>query len=369
MSNKYPHTHIWINSRKVSISAIVDDKTVCVTEFEKNTFSFIRDWMLGKEKFDLQTSGSTGIPKEISATRSQMTASANLTIKELKLKEIFNALVCLDTRYIAGKMMLVRSLECGMKIFALNPTANPFIKIPVDVAIQFAALVPYQIKAILESKHPHMLDSLETCIIGGAPLDENTSQKLQSFSTRMYATYGMTETLSHIALQALNGKDKSDYYQTLPGITVSTDKRNCLVIHAPYLNEAIVTNDVAEVVDANKFKWLGRWDNVINSGGVKLSAEDLEEKIGKIFTRLKIPNQYFIHGLRDEKLGEKVALVLVSPLPDAKQMQAMREAFLHSFSAYEIPKEIFEISSLVYTPTSKINRQESFLNAIRVKSL
>jgi O-succinylbenzoic acid--CoA ligase len=369
MSNNYPHTHIRINGRKVSIKAILEDKTVCVTEFEKNTFAFIRDWILGQEIFQLQTSGSTGTPKEITASRRQMLASARLTVQALDLKESFNALVCLDTKYIAGKMMLVRSLESGMSIFSLDPVANPFSKIPVDVTIQFAALVPYQVKAILESKHPHMLDSLSSCIIGGAPLDENIRQKLEPFSTRMFSTYGMTETLSHIALQPLNGKDKSEYYHTLPGITVTTDNRNCLVIHSPYLNEPVVTNDLAEVANENQFKWLGRWDNVINSGGVKISAENLEDRIGKIFTRLKIPNKYFIHGIPDEKLGEKVTLVLTTPLPDASQMHALREVFIHSFSPYEIPKEIFEIPTLIYTNTSKINRQESFNHAKPVKSL
>jgi len=355
----FPKSYIWINGRKVSFQAILEKKTVQVSDFEANTFSFIRDWLSGADKFELQTSGSTGNPKIISVTRAQMITSARLTAEALELREHFNALVCLDPRHIAGKMMLVRSMEVGMGIFAIDPCANPLSKIPVDLTIHFTALVPYQAKAILESKHPHMLDTLCSCIIGGGAVEPDLVERLQVYSTKIYSTYGMTETLSHVALRVLNGKNHSDFYQTLPGITVRTDDRSCLIISAPYLDGEIVTNDIAEVTGKNNFRWVGRWDNVINSGGLKISSEILEGRIGQIFTRLEISNSFFIQGIPDEKLGQRVALVMEAPLKK-EMLEVIRQEFIHSFSPYEIPKVFFESDSFVYTNTSKINRQESF---------
>jgi o-succinylbenzoate---CoA ligase len=362
MNSQYTQSHLWINGRNLWLTDIGDEKIIPLTEFEKSTFTFIREWFSGKHTFDLYTSGSTGTPKAITVTRAQMIASAKLTAHALQLHSSFNALLCLDTRYIAGKMMMVRSFETGMKLFAVDPCANPLHKIPVDRTIQFAALVPYQVQAILESKHPHLLDTLLSCIIGGAPLNNELREKLQSYSVSTYATYGMTETISHIGLQRVNGVHRTETYQTLPGVSVHLDKRNCLVIRAPYLEGDIVTNDLAEVIDDNKFKWLGRWDHVINSGGIKVSPENLEERIGKIFTRLKIKNSFFVFGVPDEKLGEKLVLVLESEMPD-HLMRVLRDALVHSISTYELPKEFFVSPSFVYTNTNKINRKDSFKTA------
>jgi O-succinylbenzoic acid--CoA ligase len=176
------------------------------------------------------------------------------------------------------------------------------------------------------------------------------------FTAKIYATYGMTETISHVALQPVNGSDRSDLFSPLPGVTFFTDDRGCLVIRAPYLSSEIKTNDLVQLAGENQFKWLGRWDNVINSGGIKLSPENIEERIGKIFTRLEIKNPYFIYGLPDEKLGQRVALVIEAPLPDASTLKAVNEAIIHSFSRYEIPKDFFVSDSFVYTDTAKINR-------------
>jgi O-succinylbenzoic acid--CoA ligase len=358
MASTYTHTDIWINGRKALLKDILEKKVIAQSDFENQTFDFISDWLSGQETFSLHTSGSTGKPKPISVTRSQMSASAKLTAQSLHLHHSYNALTCLDTRYIAGKMMLVRSLETGMKIFAVDPCANPLHKIPIDQTIHFTALVPYQVKAILESKHPHLLDTLMCCIIGGAPVDEALHEKLQCVSTPLYATYGMTETISHIGLQLLNGKDSDEFFNTLPGVRVHTDNRNCLVISAPYLESEIVTNDLADVRTENKFKWLGRWDNVINSGGVKVSPENLEQRIGKIFTRLKVNNSFFIHGLPDENLGQKISLIIEGELTRAS-FKEIRDAMVHSFSAYEIPKDFFTIPAFIYTNTNKINRGET----------
>jgi o-succinylbenzoate---CoA ligase len=364
---EYPYSCVWINGRKVWLRDISDERADSKTEFERNTFLFIKEWLGGKTEFELQTSGSTGSPKKITVTRDMMKASAVLTARALQLQSNFNALVCLDTRYIAGKMMLVRCLEVGMKIFAVDPCANPLIKIPIDQTIHFIALVPYQVKAILDSKHPHLLDNLLICIIGGAAVEENIHNRLQRLTCNFYITYGMTETVSHIALQKIDQSD-ARLYETLPGITVRLDERSCLVIRVPFLPSEVVTNDVAELITENTFRWLGRIDNVINTGGIKVSPELLEEKIGQIFIRLHISNRFFVHSIPDEKLGYKVVLVIESPI-DNSVRDSLHKTFLHSFSSYEMPKEIFYVDQLVMTNTAKINRQESFRKAALLPAL
>lgn len=360
---KYPHPFIWINGRTVSLQDIQDGKSTPYTKVERNVFDFMRQWLSDTSVFELTTSGSTGTPKKISIRRDQMQISARLTAQALQLKPDYNALICLDTKYIAGKMMVVRCFEVGMKMYFIDPCANPLIQLPIDQTIDFAALVPYQIVSILESKHPHLLNRMLTCIIGGAPLDQDVKEKLKLYSTDIYTTYGMTETISHIALQKLNGNNTSDYYTTLPDVNISTDARGCLVIDAPHLDERIITNDIVEIKDDKTFQWIGRWDNVINSGGVKVSAEHVEQKIGQIFTRLHITNSFFIYGQEDKKLGQRVVLVIEHNLNDKEKETALVQALLHSFSPHERPREVYSSPSFIKTETLKIHRQESYKNA------
>ncbi|MBT1702575.1 AMP-binding protein [Chryseosolibacter indicus] len=360
---QYPYQYIWVNGRSVLLQDIQEGKSTAFTEAERNAFDFIRSWLSDASVFELTTSGSTGTPKKISIKRSQMQTSARLTAQALNLRSNYNALICLDTKFIAGKMMVVRCFELGMKMFFVDPCSNPLVQIPIDRTIDFAALVPYQVTSILGSKHPHLLDTMLTCIIGGAPLDEETKEKIKAFSTSMYITYGMTETISHIALQKINGKEILDYYTTLPDIVINTDSRGCLVIEAPHLEERIITNDIVDIIDSRTFKWVGRWDNVINSGGVKVSAELLEQKIGQIFTRLHINNSFFIYGAEDKNFGSRVILVVEGRFLNIDQESQIVHALLHSFSAYERPKEVYVTSLFLKTKTLKINRQETFKSA------
>jgi o-succinylbenzoate---CoA ligase len=361
----YPYSHIWINGRNVSLFEIVEDRSPAYSEFEYSTFSFIREWRGEEQYFSTNTSGSTGAPKKITFHRKQMIESARLTEKALELKSGYNALVCLDTKYIAGKMMIVRSFVTGMKIIALDPCANPLIKIPIDVHIDFAALVPYQVTAALESKHPHLLNNLLTVIIGGAPLHEFIKQQLKAFSCRCYLTYGMTETLSHIALQQIHNNDNSDnYFQALPGVSISMDYRGCAVIKAAHLGEPIVTNDLIEIVgDGNEeFIWLGRWDNVINTGGVKVFPEKIEASIARLFEDLNLHFSFFIYGIADETWGSKVILVVEDIAPDQEKYKKLTQRIYQTIPAIQRPKELWISSSFHRTETGKINRLQTLKN-------
>lgn len=352
----------WLTFNGIEYS-ISDIKQGTLPNFDASEYApvqFCRDWINGKEEFVLSTSGSTGSPKKIFATRQQLKASAQLTASYLNLKKEYTSLVCLDTRYIAGIMMLVRSMETGMNMYVVEPTANPFEKIPKNVSIDFAALVPYQLEAILQSEHKRRLNALKIVIIGGAPVSDNLRKSLAELDCSFYSTYGMTETLSHIALQKLNGTDVQNFFQVLPGISLRTDERGCLVIHAPHINpEPIITNDLVELLAADKFRWLGRVDNVINSGGVKVIPEKIESMIEPMMSSLGLSNRFFIGGLPDAALGQKVILLLEGEKLSSSQEENLRQQLKVSLSRYEIPKSIHYIPIFIQTDTGKINKPKT----------
>lgn len=356
---EYPFPCLWMNGRQVSFENILGQKEAGRSSFEETTFSFIRSWLSGEETFLLSTSGSTGKPKEITLSRDQMVASAMQTAQKIDLRKFSNALVCIDTRYIGGKMMLVRSFTTGLSIMAFDPTANPLIKIPVDKCVQFAALVPYQINNILESKHPHLLNNVDKILIGGAPLGSGDTERLAQFQCACYETYGMTETISHIALRLVNTKLKQPYFEVLAGVSVSQDERGCLVISADYLQKQVITNDLVEIPEPGKFLWLGRWDTVINTGGVKVMPEKIEKELDIIFQRVNFHNRFFIAALPDPRLGNKIVLAI-------EGVQFSSESLLHALdilkttvSPFEFPKEVYTASEFTFTPTQKIDRKQS----------
>ena len=355
----YPFTSIWINGRQVKIEDVIRQKIQGITPFEEATFAFISEWFLDVEKFSIHTSGSTGEPKKISFTRAQLIQSAKLSEAAIGFKKNDTALVAIDTRFIGGKMMLVRSFETGMRILAVDPTALPLHKIPVDVCVNFAALVPLQVQNTLHSHHSHILDSLDKLIIGGAPLDIRTIERLQAYQCECYATYGMTETISHVALQKLNGSSAQTEFEMLPGITASLDDRGCLVIAAPFLYEKIITNDIGELISPTRFRWLGRWDNVINTGGVKVMPEKIEAALEKIFTVRNIANRFFVEGVPDERLGNRVTLVVEGSAELHPAIEAALTDLRANFSQYEIPRQIIFTPFFITTENGKVNRKKT----------
>ncbi len=355
----YPFTTIQINNREVELDEIISGNAIAQSDFEKSTFTFMSDWLNGIETFHQKTSGSTGTPKEMSISREQMWASAMLTEEALQLKKGFHGLVCLDTQYIAGKMMLVRCFVTGMKIIAVNPSSNPFLNLPHTQKIDFAALVPYQVQDIISSDSAIQLNEIQTTIIGGAPLDAVIHNGLKKFDCQFYATYGMTETVSHIALQKLNGSNASDFFQTLPTIEIKSDDRDCLIISSPFLNESVYTNDIVEIKSQKTFKFLGRYDNVINSGGIKISPEKLEVAIGNILNEVEVKQSFFVTSIADLRLGEKVILIIESDRLNVELIKKINSIFQHRLPSHEKPKEIFFIKEFLFTETGKINRAKT----------
>ncbi len=357
MESPYNHDLIYINNREVKLTNILSSSSTS-SDFESETLSFIRSWLQGVDSFKLYTSGSTGAPKEITLTRKQLLQSAKRTIHALGLDQHDTAFICLDTKYIAGKMMLARALEGNMKIVAVEPTSNPLLNVPSETPISFTAFVPLQLHEILKhSESVKKLNQLKAIIVGGGEVSTSLHTDIQKISCPVYATYGMTETVSHIALQRLNGTQGSDHFTVLNGIQIAVDDRGCLVIQLPEFPDKIITNDLIELITSTQFRWVGRYDNVINSGGVKISPEKIEKVVERIFHEKKIDRPFIVCGIPDDRLGQKLILVIEGfPVSGQTKIPVTLHQYLHP---YEIPKQIFNIREFIRTETGKINRTKT----------
>ncbi len=304
---------------------------------------FLKNWFSDSKFMKLQTSGSTGTPKILDVEKDKMLNSAKMTCDFLGLKEGNTALLCLPTEYISGKMMLVRAIERRMKLLIQTPSLFPLENITKE--IDFCAMTPLQVQNSLDKIH-----CIKKLIIGGASISESLKQQLiqKNPRTKIYETYGMSETLSHIALKSISPK-REEYFRVLDGIKISQDQRGCLVINAPLLNDKIlITNDLIKLKNKREFNFLGRIDNIINSGGIKISPENLEDWIKKF-----IPNELVFIGIPDINLGEKLVLVL-----EGKEDLNLKSHILQLpfEKKYLKPKEIIFIEKIPRTPNNKIDR-------------
>ncbi len=351
----YSHKHLLLNNKHISLSSVQQGKFTPESDFEKASLDFIHRWLNKQQAFTLQTSGSTGTPKKIEVTREQLIASATATINALGLKENDKALICLSTQYIAGIMMLVRCLVGNLSITAVEPTSNPLRQLPAEAVFDFAALVPFQAETICTETGVNELKRIKKIIVGGAPVSARLMETLSKASSDIYQTYGMTETLSHIALQKISGVYTDTAFKALPGVSLDVDKRNCLIIQTNYLPTPVVTNDVVEMLGENSFHWLGRADNVINSGGIKVYPEKIEKTVELVFSLLTINSPFFISGLPDAKLGDKVSLIIESK--DKINEEALLEELRRHLQKHEMPKTILYSGAFQMTPTGKVNRK------------
>ncbi|WP_293872071.1 AMP-binding protein, partial [Flavobacterium sp.] len=264
-------------------------------DFEKPVGDFLLDWFDSKSYIEMQTSGTTGAPKTISVKKQAMVDSALATGDFFDIIPGNKALQCLPVKYVAGKMMLVRAMILGLDLEFVAPSSHPLKN--NEITFDFVAMVPLQAQNSLSE-----LKKVKKMIVGGAAVSKTLEKQLLKLPTEVFETYGMTETITHIAARRLGEKA----FTVLPNVTISYDERNCLVIHAPRISsEVIITNDIVELINENQFIFLGRMDNVINSGGIKLIPEQIEEKLAG-----KINQRFFITSKPDDELGEKVILVI-----------------------------------------------------------
>ena len=310
--------------------------------FEKTIGDFLVDWLDGKDFVLVQTSGSTGQPKIIKLSKQAMVNSAMATAKYLDLKPGDTALHCLPSQYIAGKMMLVRAMVLGLEIDIVEPTSQPVFDNHKEY--RFCAMLPMQ----LESTKDH-INHIDILIVGGSPVSKTLASATQKLQTNIFATYGMTETVTHIALKAINNGVEKSFFETLPDVTISQDKRGCLVIKAPKVTtETIVTNDIVKLYSTTSFEWLGRFDNVINSGGLKLFPEQIEDHLKE-----KIQSQFFIASEPNETLGQQLILILEA------DNNTIDDSVFEGLGKFQIPKAIYAVPQFVMTGSGKIQRKKT----------
>jgi len=312
-------------------------------DFEVSMAKFLEQWLNFEDFVMVKTSGSTGKPKKIRLAKAHMIESAKATGAYFKVGEGTKALLCLSSDYIAGKMMLVRAMVLGWDLHVVAPEKDALVQ--YDNPYDFVAMVPYQVHYSLKA-----LGKVKKLIVGGGVLSPQLEEMLTDLPVEAFATYGMTETITHVAARRINGFGKSDVYHALPDVKFTTDDRGCLIIHAPKLSdEDIVTNDRVELLNAMSFKWLGRADFVVNSGGMKLQPELIEMKLQPY---LDVP--FVITSEPDTALGEK--LVLVIQKEDASGID-FPSIFGH-LQGPERPKKVYALSQFPYTDTGKIKRSK-----------
>jgi O-succinylbenzoic acid--CoA ligase len=312
--------------------------------------------LAGNEIFFQQSSGSTGTPKTIELHRNQMIASATATGDFFNVNESIRLLCCLNPAYIAGKMMLVRAMVWNCGIDLKEPSSDPLREITEENLPDFVAVVPLQVQTIFEE--PDSLEKLRKIkhiIIGGAPLSEKLKSKIVSHRINAFQTYGMTETVSHIALAKIDSGTL--VYQTLKKVEIGQDVRGALWVKSPMSGpERIQSNDLVEMKSANSFVWLGRADFVINSGGVKIHPEFLEAKAEAVITGLFPDSPFFFFGLKDPKLGEKLALFIQSDPNNSEKAKLLQRELKLKLDRFEVPKEIHLILKFEITYSGKLDR-------------
>ena len=301
--------------------------------------SFIAKWMDSSPEISLQTSGSTGSPKTVLMSKQAMVNSAIATGDYFNLKPGDSALSCLPFEYIAAKMMFVRAYVLGLELDCIKPSSNPLETLSRNY--DFCAMVPLQLENSLEYLH-----QIKTIIVGGAKLSNGLKIKLKNSSSSIYETFGMTETVSHIAVK--NISQSSTFFEVLPFVSIGVDERNCLTINAPHLvSTPIQTNDVVKLNSKTTFEWIGRFDTIINSGGIKIAPEPLEQQLEGF-----IKERFFITSQKENSLGETVVIVIERSTP----YETLNFDVLEPMKR---PKHIYYVNTFKETVSGKIKRQET----------
>ena len=310
-------------------------------------YLFLNEWFDASPVITVHTSGSTGVPKELVVRKDRMMQSARLTCEFLNLQAGDTALLCMNLRYIGAMMMVVRSLVAGLNLVVRPASGHPLSD--VEVPLKFAAMVPLQVYNTLRvPAERKRLEHTDILIIGGGAVDDSLEAELKTIPIAAYSTYGMTETLSHIALRRLNGEAASKCYYPFPSVELSLSAENTLIVKAPLIcDDVLQTNDIACLCSDGGFTIAGRKDNVINSGGIKIQAEEMENRLQPF-----IPVPFAVTAVPDPCLGQALTL-LIAGKPDIKELENKLQAVLET---YYRPKHIFITELIPQTENGKIDR-------------
>ncbi len=349
------YIYFYPSHQKVYFDAVTDmisqddyhEELVTTNEF---ILALAKRWLDGEEFFEFKTSGSTGHPKSIILYRKQIEASIRHTASVIKYIPNENCLLCLNPQHIGGAMVLLRAIELGLNVYVCPPQVDSIIQFfEKNQDIQHASFVPMQMQKLIDKNNPDsyrdQIENIKYILLGGATISKKLEETLSTFSNCIYQTYGMTETSSNIALRKLSNGVTEEYYTIFDGIEIKIDDRNCLSIKGEITNHIwLQTNDVVEFKDAKKIKIIGRADFVINSGGIKIHPEILEQKL--------LPQMgdkiYLISSKPDDTLGERVVLIIESS-------EKMNLNF-DELQPYEKPKEVLYINGLPRTDSGKMDR-------------
>ncbi|WP_185858316.1 AMP-binding protein [Blattabacterium cuenoti] len=326
------------------------------SNWKKDIFSFLNNWYKNNPILMISTSGTTGTPKKIFLEKKYMIERAIKTVHFLKLeKKKIKGLLCLSAGFIAAKMFLVRAIIFKWKIYCIPPSSNPLKNI--NKYFDISSMVPMQVFFSLK-----YLKYIKILLIGGSSIPNFLEKKLKKISTICYATYGMTETLGHIAIKKINGVREHSFYQSFDDINISIDKRNCLGIFSTCcMDKFIQTNDIVRIISNNTFVWIGRYDNIINSGGIKIIPELVEKKISHF---IPFDKRFFISSIPDKILGEKIILIIEGNPFSLK----IPEFVFNGKKKFYKPKNIFFISHFIENPLGKIKRKETTKSLIKTFS-
>lgn len=302
-------------------------------------------WHNGEPTLTVHTSGSTGVPKAIMVEKKHMAASARMTCDFLKLSSGNDALLCMPIQYIAGKMVAVRAFVRGLRLVPVAPSAHPFKHL--HHAPVFVAMTPMQVMQTLTvPREAALLRQVRHLLIGGGAVSDELADKLRRFPHEVWSTYGMTETLSHIALRRLSGSGAATTYTPLPGVKVKLAEDGCLVVDVPNLGvHQLKTNDLAEIHSDGTFSIVGRSDNVVCSGGIKLQIEELEQRLA---SHLDVP--FHLTAVPDNLLGQALTLLYVGAPEKAAEIKDLCRRL---FTRYEVPRHILAVGNLPLTETGK----------------
>ncbi|OXA88741.1 AMP-binding protein [Flavobacterium hercynium] len=341
VTHKNVHNYFKLNGHHLSADDICKFAYSYIKEGdtdEKFIGEFLLDWFDNKEYIEMRTSGTTGLPKLVRLEKQAMIQSALATGDFFELEPGNKALLCLPVKFIAGKMMLVRSLILGLDLDIVAPSTEPLALNTTNY--DFVAMVPLQVQNSIEA-----LKKVKKLIVGGAKMDATLEEKVLSLKAEVYETYGMTETITHIAARKVG----ENVFSILPNVKIAVDDRGCLVVTVPTISEEpIVTNDLVDIIREDQFLFLGRIDNVINSGGIKLIPEQIEAKLID-----KIGSRFFVTGIPDTILGEKLILVIEG------EKQEFAPDFFDVLEKYEKPKEIVFVPKFKENENGKLLRKPS----------
>ena len=357
-------THIKQNGCLHEIEELLHLQTTGKASWEKEWLDFLKEWYAPEEWINVQTSGSTGTPKIIRLSKEFVADSAQRTLRFFNLKEGDSVLHCLPSRYIAGKLMVIRALLGRLDLHVTDPATD--FSFLAEEQFQFAAMVPNQVAKILDSDTGKTkLQNIRQLLIGGSGLPQALESRLNGLTTRSYASYAMTETATHVAIRAVSTNNADEFYHCMEDIHVQLSGEGCLRIFVPGLPDGFLqTTDIAELKDEKTFRLLGRTDHIIISGGIKFSPELLEKKLED-----SISGPFAISALPHAKLGQQLVLVIEGSEGQEKRLQI--KAICHKkLDRYEIPRQILFTPGLPQTANGKLDRLAvtQWLNTFRQRT-